>query len=104
MMSVMSFLPVARISLLLITWIGLALSAFGEAIREPVITTSSTTGGAVALGGGVCADADIAQTRARSKHPNLPITRAARLRFQASAANEPCSAIKVSAPVNSLAM
>src|SRR5437773_824192 len=56
MMSLMSVLPVASISLLVTTWIGLALAAFGEAMRDPVMTTSSTSGGAVALGGGgVCA-------------------------------------------------
>src|ERR1700730_2295544 len=104
MMSVMSFLPVARISLLVTTWIGLALAAFGEAMRDPVTTISSMTGGAAFEGGAVCADAVSPQTLARSKYPSLPITRAARFRFRASAANEPCSAIIVSAPVNTLAM
>jgi len=50
----MSFLPVARMSLLVTTWTGLALEAFGEAMRDPVMTISSTAGVAPAgAGGGV---------------------------------------------------
>ena len=51
----MSFLPVARMSLLVTTWIGLALVAFGEAMRDPVMTISSTSGAVALAGGGVCA-------------------------------------------------
>ena len=48
----MSFLPVARMSLLVTTWTGLALDAFGEAMRDPVMMISSTSAGALALAGG----------------------------------------------------
>src|SRR5256885_16140362 len=51
----MSFWPLARISLWLTTGIGLALEAFGEAMREPVMTVSSTSGAFALAGGGVCA-------------------------------------------------
>src|SRR2546421_2881496 len=51
----MSFLPVARMSLLVTTWIGLALAAFGEAMRDPVMTISSTSGAFALAGRGVCA-------------------------------------------------
>src|SRR5204863_4893801 len=64
-MSVMSFLPVARMSLLVTTWTGLALDAFGEAMRDPVMMISSTWIGALALaGGGVCAPAAAAKVSA----------------------------------------
>src|SRR5881398_1800567 len=63
-MSVMSFLPVARMSLL-VTWTGLALDAFGEAMRDPVMMISSTWVGALALaGGGICALAAAAKMSA----------------------------------------
>src|SRR2546421_984336 len=51
-MSLRSVLPLASISCEPTTWIGLALVAFGEAMRDPVMTISSTSG---AVGRGVCA-------------------------------------------------
>src|SRR6266513_3114623 len=54
-MSLRSVLPLASISCEPTTWIGLALEAFGEAMREPVMTISSTSGAFALAGGGVCA-------------------------------------------------
>src|SRR5260370_18383956 len=72
-MWLMSGLPVAWLSSLLITWIGLALAALGVAMREPVMTTSSTSGGALVLcaaaGGGACALAAPAKHSAGRVNP-----------------------------------
>src|SRR5256884_4374230 len=54
-MSLRSVLPLASMSCEPTTWIGLALVAFGEAMRDPVMTISSTSGAVALAGGGVCA-------------------------------------------------
>src|SRR2546430_3447488 len=54
-MSLRSVLPLASMSCELTTWIGLALVAFGEAMRDPVMTISSTSGAVALAGGGACA-------------------------------------------------
>src|SRR5215472_3931366 len=51
MMSLMSVLPVVRIASWLTTVMGLVDTRFGEAMRDPVTTTSSTAGVAAAAAG-----------------------------------------------------
>jgi hypothetical protein len=55
MRSLMSVLPVVAMDSAETTWIGLVLTSFGTAMRDPVTITSSTTGAAASGAGAVCA-------------------------------------------------